>query len=150
MIGRLTALFILVPLLETYLFLQVGAWMGPLPALGFIIASGFLGAWLIRLQGLSVIKRFRATLAQGRIPQHEAVEGLLILVAGFLLVTPGFLTDATGYLLLIPPLRGWVGQALREALVKRWKGSVAEPVKETSRRPASRGGPVIDAEILEK
>jgi UPF0716 protein FxsA len=155
MSGRLVALFILVPLLETYLFLQIGAWIGPLPALIIIVATGFLGAWLTRTQGLSVIKRFRAALAQGRIPQQEVVEGLLILIAGVLLLTPGFLTDAVGYLLLVPPLRLRAGNALRHYLLERFQRvtgaapSGSGGSNPSGRRP-SRGGPVIDVEILDK
>ncbi len=155
MTGRLVALFILVPLLETYLFLQVGAWLGPFPALIIIVATGFLGAWLTRTQGLSVIKRFRAALAEGRIPQQEVVEGLLVLIAGILLLTPGFLTDAAGYLLLVPPLRVRAGEALRRYLLDRFQrvtgaapAGATEP-RATGRRPA-RGGQVIDVEILDK
>jgi UPF0716 protein FxsA len=155
MIGRLVALFILVPLVETYLFLQVGAWMGPFPALLIIVATGFLGAWLTRTQGLSVIRRFRSSLSQGRLPQQEAIEGLLILIAGILLMTPGFLTDIAGYLLLIPPLRLRVGEALRGALIRRLRGAVpaaaATAGKPGGAKPGvSRVGPVIDVEILEK
>lgn len=155
MSGRLMALFVLVPLVETYLFLHIGAWMGPFPALVMIVATGFLGAWLTRSQGMSVIKRFRAALAQGRIPQQEVVEGLLVLIAGVLLLTPGFLTDAVGYLLLVPPLRRRAGNALRHYLVERFQrvtgastSGTAQP-NPSARRP-SRGGPVIDAEILDK
>jgi len=153
MLGRLLVLFIVVPLVEMFLFLQVGQWIGTFPTIAFVVVTGAIGAWLTKTQGLRVINRFRGALAQGRLPQQEVLEGLLILVAGVLLLTPGLLTDAVGYLLLIPPVRLRVGVALRNYLVTRLRGASgrampAEPAAGPKSRPIR--GPIVDAEIIDE
>ena len=100
--GRLLLLFILVPIVELGLLLHLGRWMGTLPTLGLIIATGALGAYLARRQGLGVIREAQAEMAAGRLPAGQLVEGLLIFVAGAVLMTPGVLTDAFGFFCLIP------------------------------------------------
>ena len=153
MLSRLLVLFIAVPLVEMFLFLQVGQWIGTFPTIAMVVVTGFFGAWLTKTQGLRVINRFRGALAQGRIPQQEVLEGLLILVAGVLLLTPGLLTDAVGYLLLVPPVRLRVIVALRKYLVTRLRGvAPQEPLTKPTpgTRPRPIRGPVVDAEIVDE
>jgi len=95
--ARLLLLFIVVPIVELGLLLKLGEWMGALPTLGLIIATGALGAYLARRQGLGVLRRAQAETEAGRLPAGELLEGLLILVAGAVLMTPGVLTDAFGF-----------------------------------------------------
>ena len=105
MFFKLLILFILIPVAELYLFLTLGEEIGIWATLGIIVATAFIGAALTRSQGARAMQRFREAAAQGRMPAKEALDGLLILVAGVVLLTPGFLTDAFGFLLLIPPAR---------------------------------------------
>lgn len=112
MFFRLLALFISIPVIELFLFLQVGARIGWLPTLVIVVVTGILGASLSRAQGLKTLLRYQQALAEGRLPHREVIEGLMILAAGVLLLTPGFLTDAIGFALLIPPVR----DAMREKL----------------------------------
>ncbi len=108
--------FTVVPLLELYLLIQIGQVVGSLPTLGLLLATGLIGAWLARREGGRVLKRWREATAQGRLPEDGILSAALVLVGGVLLVTPGVLTDATGFLLLVPPTRRWVAARLRRAL----------------------------------
>ena len=118
---RLLILFTAVPLLELYLLLVTGRWLGLLPTIALVVGTGTLGAWLARSQGLTTLARVRRELAEGSVPTGALVEGLLILVAGAVLLTPGLLTDACGFLLLIPASR----RRLRDWLKQRWQRHAA-------------------------
>ncbi len=98
-------LFLVVPLFEIYLLIKAGSVIGALPTVALVVFTAVLGAFLLRLQGLSTMERMRANMMQGKLPAMEIMEGAALLVAGGLLLTPGFFTDAIGFLLLIPPLR---------------------------------------------
>ena len=98
-------LFFLVPILEIYILIQVVSEVGAPLTILLVVLTALLGAWLLRLQGLSVLARMRQSLAQGELPATSLLEGVMLLVAGALLLTPGFFTDALGFFLLIPVLR---------------------------------------------
>lgn len=98
-------LFVAIPAAELYVILQVGHAIGALETVVALIAIGFLGAWLCKLQGFAVLGRIQAALNEGRIPTRDLQDGALILLAGALLLTPGFLGDIAGILLLLPPSR---------------------------------------------
>lgn len=98
-------LFFAVPLLELGLLIRVGGEIGVGWTLTLVILTAIIGAWLLRLQGLTTLQRAQRTLEQGAIPALEILEGVALLVAGALLLTPGFITDAIGFALLLPPLR---------------------------------------------
>ena len=98
-------LFLIVPLVEIYLLIQVGGIIGPWPTIFLVVFTAVLGAWLLRIQGFTTLMRVRTTMAQGGIPAVEMVEGAVLLVSGALLLTPGFFTDTIGFLCLIPSLR---------------------------------------------
>ena len=112
----LLIVFLLVPLVEIYLLIKVGAIIGAFPTIFMVVFTAVLGAWLLRIQGFSTLARVRSTLEQGGIPAIEMVEGAVLLLAGALLLTPGFFTDTIGFLCLIPSLRRAV---IRFALA-RW------------------------------
>ncbi len=128
-LGLLILLFTTVPLLELVLLLWIGSHVGVLPTLALILTTGVLGAALARHQGLATWQRFREALGQGRLPDGELVEGLLILVAAAVLLTPGILTDLTGFLLLVPPIRrlaaARIGRAARRRIVVMSPGRAA-------------------------
>lgn len=108
----LVAIFILVPLLEIYLLIKVGSFIGAIPTLLLILFTAILGAMLLRLQGLQTLARVREATDQGELPAEPLVEGLILLVAGVLLLTPGFFTDTLGFIGLIPPLRNRMARYL--------------------------------------
>lgn len=120
MFGKLLLLFILVPLVELYLFATIGKQIGFEETIAIIIVTAIIGAALTKSQGRKAIARFPKASSQGRIPAKEALDGIMILLAGAVLITPGFLTDTVGFLLLFPPFRAVVGRGL----AKRLKGRV--------------------------
>jgi len=113
----LILVFIGVPILEIALFIQAGDLFGLWPTLAAIVATAIIGGALIRAQGLATIARARHSLDQGQAPVQEVFTGICLLLAGALLMTPGFLTDSVGFLLLIPPVRRFLGQWLMQVLV---------------------------------
>jgi len=98
-------LFLAVPILEIWFLIQVGSVIGVGWTILVVIATALAGAWLVRSQGLAILRRIQQETALGRVPTMDMLEGLMLLVAGAVLLTPGFFTDAVGFALLIPPLR---------------------------------------------
>jgi UPF0716 protein FxsA len=98
-------LFLVVPIVELYVLIRVGAVIGAIPTIGLTIVTAVLGAALVRIQGLAVLSRVREAVDRGDVPAIEMLDGALLLAAGFTLLLPGFFTDALGLLLLVPPLR---------------------------------------------
>ncbi len=105
MLPLLLILFVLVPIAELYVIIQVGQAIGVLPTIAILIADSVLGAILLRAQGRSAWRRFNAAIGEGRIPTREVLDGVLVIAGGFALLTPGFLTDVLGLLFLLPPTR---------------------------------------------
>ena len=108
MFARLALLFVVVPLLELALLVQLGQWVGLWPTLGLVFATGIAGASLARSQGLRTAAAFQRELASGRLPSGPLQDGLAVLVGGALLLTPGLLTDVFGFSLLVPASRRWI------------------------------------------
>ena len=101
----LVGLFIVVPILELYVIIQIGGLIGIWSTLALLLADALLGSLLLRQQGRSAWRRFNAAIAEGRFPGREAADGVMVAVGGTLLLTPGFITDIFGFLLLVPPTR---------------------------------------------
>jgi UPF0716 protein FxsA len=103
-------LFIILPLAELYVIVQVGQSIGIWWTLGLLLADSFIGAYLARTQGRAVWDRFNMQMSAGKVPAREIVDGAMIILGGALLLTPGFITDIFGILLLLPPTRAiWRG-----------------------------------------
>ncbi|WDT93205.1 FxsA family protein [Thermoleophilum album] len=117
----LAALFVALPLAELYVILKVGDWLGALPTVALLAADSLLGAALLRSQGRSVWRRFRAAVAAGRMPHREVQEGVMVIFGGAFLVTPGFITDVAGLLLLLPPTRELLRRAGLRLLRRRFR-----------------------------
>lgn len=98
-------LFLLVPIAEIYVLIEVGEVIGAGWTILFVIATAVLGAWLVKLQGLVTMQRAQASIRRGEPPALEMLEGMTLFISGFLLLIPGFVTDAVGFLLLVPTLR---------------------------------------------
>ncbi len=114
----LLVLFIVVPLLELYVIIQVGGAIGVLPTIALLFLDSVLGAMLLRSQGRAVWRRFNNALAENRVPAREVFDGAMVIVGGTLLLTPGFITDVVGLLLLLPPTRHVV-RRIASAVAKR-------------------------------
>jgi UPF0716 protein FxsA len=111
----LALLFLLVPIAELYVIIQVGEAIGLGWTVVLLIADSILGSLLLRTQGRAVWRRFNDALAQGRVPHREVVDGVLVIFGGALLLTPGFLTDIVGVTFLLPPTRA----VIRRFLIRR-------------------------------
>ncbi len=101
----LLVLFVVAPLVELYVIIQVAQVIGGWETIALLVIESAIGAWLLKAQGLSVLRRISQALDAGRIPDRELVDGLLLLVAGALMLAPGFVGDLLAYLLVIPPTR---------------------------------------------
>lgn len=99
---RLFLLFTVVPLVELFLLIEIGRYVGLLPTIALVLFTGALGAWLARGQGVAVLGRVRGEFGAGRLPTDALLDGLLVLIAGAVLLTPGLLTDLAGFALLWP------------------------------------------------
>lgn len=115
-------LFTLVPLVELYLLIRLGAYIGAVDIIAIVIGTGIAGGLLARNQGLAVLDRIRTELNQGRPPAESFFDGLLILIAGAMLITPGLLTDGLGLLLLIP----WSRQTFKSWLKRKMQEKISE------------------------
>lgn len=99
------ALFVGIPLLELYVLSLVEDRIGLLNTLGLVVATGVLGAAVMKRQGAEVWRSARMRLARGEIPAEEILGGMMVLVGGALMITPGIITDAVGFVLMLPPVR---------------------------------------------
>ena len=110
-------LFIVVPIIEIMVLMNVGAWLGAWPTIAIVIITAWLGAKNVKQQGVATLNSVQTKMAQGEMPSDEIVAGLLLLVAGVLLVTPGFVTDFFGLSLLIPNVRNMLIKSVQAHLV---------------------------------
>ena len=101
----LLLIFIILPLAELYVLIEIGQAIGLIPALAILLLDGFVGAWLARSQGRATWMRFNQAMAEGRVPGREVADGAMIILGGAFLLTPGFITDVFGIALLLPPTR---------------------------------------------
>ena len=124
--GALVVIFVVVPLVELYVLVQVAHAIGVVPALATLALVSIVGAALVKRQGLAVLGRVRGELEQRRMPTEHLADGALLLGAGALLTVPGFVTDVVGLALLVPPVRRGVAGLLRQ----RWSKQ-ARPVTAT-------------------
>ena len=125
MLPVLVVLFVVVPIAELYVIIQVGNAIGTLPTIAILIADSLLGSVLLRSQGRTAWRRFNDAMAAGRPPAREVLDGGLIIFGGALLLTPGFISDVAGLFLLLPPTRSLVRAALVRGLSRRFAVAVA-------------------------
>jgi UPF0716 protein FxsA len=108
--------FVVVPIIEIALLIAVGNAIGFWPTFAIVVATAFLGSWLVSLQGRATYEQVRTQFANGRMPGAAMAHGAMILIAGAFLLTPGLITDAAGFILLVPAVR----EAIRKTLVDRY------------------------------
>jgi UPF0716 protein FxsA len=110
-VALLALAFILLPIIELAVIIQVGQSIGVFNTIGVLLLVSVVGAWLVKREGMGVWTRFQRQVQTGVVPSREIADGVLILFAGALLMTPGFVTDLVGILLLLPPVRAAVRRA---------------------------------------
>jgi UPF0716 protein FxsA len=111
--------FVVVPILELYVIIQVGSAIGALNTVFLLLVMSFLGAWLVRREGTNVWRRLQMTLASGQMPGNEVIDGVFILAGGALMLTPGFLSDIVGLILIVPPTRAALRTLVRRRFANR-------------------------------
>jgi UPF0716 protein FxsA len=138
----LILLFILVPIAEIYVIIQVGQAIGPWWTIALLIADSILGSMLMRSQGRAAWRRFNAALAEGRPPAREVLDGVLVIFGGAFLLTPGFISDVFGLIFLIPPTRALARRFIVRSVLRRTPaGRVAMFATRRAEDAAWRGSP---------
>lgn len=147
----LALLFLGIPLLEIWVLIRVGEVIGAGWTVLALVALSIAGGALVKWEGPRAWARFRAALAEGRLPTAEVVDGALVLFGGALLLTPGFLTDALGLALLIPPTRAVANRLVRRSARRRV--GVLGAVRRPPGRRRDAGEPaaprVFDVEVVD-
>ena len=119
----LVLLFTIIPIVELYLLIRVGAYLGASTTIMIVIFTGIFGAYLARLEGLRVLYSVQKDMQEGRMPANQILDGVLILVGAILLITPGLLTDALGLALVFSQTRAfikvWVKLCIQKNIDKR-------------------------------
>lgn len=119
---RLLLLFIIVPLLELYVIIEVSSRVGLLETIVLLVVVSAVGAALARREGYNTVRRIQEEMARGRMPGDPLLEGAVILAGAVLLLTPGFITDALGLLMLLPPTRkaalAFIKRRLRRSIAR--------------------------------
>ncbi|WP_292290749.1 FxsA family protein [Marivita sp.] len=142
--------FLLVPLIEIGLFIQVGGWIGLWPTLGIVVLTAILGTYLVRSQGIMALNNLRGSFSRLEDPSEPLAHGAMILLAGALLLTPGFFTDGVGFALLAPPVRSALIRYLRKHIkVRRFEMGPQPEDPYNPNRPRGPRDTVIDADFHE-
>lgn len=157
----LLAAFIVVPMLELYLLLQLAGATSPMTTFLVVVVTGVIGSMLARREGVMAWRRFRSALAEGRAPSRELQDGMMIVFAAALLLTPGLLTDALGFTLLVPLGRNLMRRFVLARFLRRFNvqidlgqptppSSAPEPSTFRPSRQFPGGGNTVDAEAVRR
>ena len=142
--------FLIVPIIEIYLLIQVGEEIGAGWTIFLVVATAVLGAGLLRHQGMATLSEAQSRIAQGELPATAMLEGVMLLLAGALLLTPGFFTDALGFLVLIPMLRKRLAQALlNRSLMMGGSMFTAQSWQQTSHHDETHKGKTGQSKTIE-
>lgn len=117
--------FVIVPIVEIFVLIQVGQVIGPWWTILLLIADSILGTWLIRREGGRAFAALRSALNSGQMPAKELADGALILIGGTLMLSPGFVTDLFGILLILPFTRPVARRILTGVVTRRLVGAGA-------------------------
>jgi UPF0716 protein FxsA len=142
-------LFLLVPLIEIGLFIQVGGLIGLWPTLAIVVLTAIAGTMMVRRQGFRVLNEMRGSFEQLSDPTEPLAHGAMILFSGALLLTPGFFTDAVGFALLVPAVRAAVWSAIRARVVVTGMSYGSGTTQRGPRGNGRHGPDVIETEYHE-
>ena len=153
MAALLFVVFIVVPIAELYVIVQVGQAIGVLPTIALLLIDSLLGAWLLRRDGATAWQAFQRALNERRLPAREVADGALVLFGGALLLTPGFLSDILGLLCILPPTRAGLRGVLTAVVARRMgvvglAGGLAARAGRQRNRPSPYGD-VVEGEVVE-
>lgn len=154
----LVVMFLVIPVVEIYVIIQVGQVIGVGPTVILLLFESALGAWLVKREGRRAWQALRGAFGAARLPAVELADAALVLVGGTLLLTPGFVTDVAGFFLVLPltrPLaRRWLAWAVtrrrRGALNRRFAGTTPEFDRADRARPGQPpGGGRVRGDVVE-
>lgn len=144
MAAALLVVFLVVPIVELAVIIQVGQLVGVVPTLAVLIIVSIVGASLMKREGLGVWRRARQQMGTGRVPGREVADGFLIVLGGALMLTPGFVTDGVGLALLLPPVRAAIRPFLLRQLQVRTLGTTLGTGRRSGGGPSGGRSDVID------
>jgi UPF0716 protein FxsA len=144
--GALFVVFVVVPLVEIYVLVQVGQVIGAGWTIALLVLDAMLGTWLIKHEGARAWRALREALEGGRMPATEIADGALILLGGTLMLAPGFVTDALGILLILPFTRPLFRRLLAAAVARRL---VVDVLDVRRPGPGPTQGPVVRGEVVD-
>jgi UPF0716 protein FxsA len=152
--GLLAVLFVVVPLLEIYLVIQVGQAIGAAWTVALLVLDSILGAVLLKREGAAAWRALRDALSSYRMPARELADGALVLVGGTLLLTPGFLSDVLGFLFILPFTRPVARRVLTTLISRKFLTSDGRSSDGTrTRRSQARQSPgpdsVVQGEVVD-
>jgi UPF0716 protein FxsA len=137
--------FLVVPVLEIWVLIQVGEVIGGWPTVAILLADSLLGAWIVRREGRRAWRNLQGALQSGRMPDRELADGALILVGGTLMVSPGFVTDVVGIVLILPFTRPLARRLLTRAVSRR----LLRTGGDAPRPGPAQQGPVVRGEVVD-
>ncbi|MEI2818936.1 MAG: FxsA family protein [Marmoricola sp.] len=141
--------FVLVPLIEIYVIIQIGQVIGPWWTILLLIADSIFGTWLIKREGSKAWSALHVALNSGRMPANELADGALILVGGTLMLTPGFITDGFGMLFILPFTRP-IARGLLAQVIGRKLGGVVPGFDAFGPRNNNHPGPdVVQGDVID-
>jgi len=151
-------LFVVMPLLELFVIIQVGQVIGPRWTIGLLLVDSMIGAWLVRREGSRAWRALRTALNSGRMPSGELADAALILVGGTLMLAPGFVTDALGFLLILPFTRPVARRALSAVVARRlvvvpvgtWSSGPGDARRPGGGSGAGGAGPVVRGDVVDE
>ena len=156
----LFTIFIVVPLIEIYVLIQVGQVIGPWWTILLLVLDSILGTWLIKREGGRTWRALRDALDGGRMPGTELADGALVLIGGTLMLAPGFVSDIAGLICVLPFTRPLVRGALVRFLTRRFlapgtatvAGGLFDPAGPGATRTRQRPGPdgVVQGEVIDR
>ncbi|MBA3308841.1 MAG: FxsA family protein [Nocardioidaceae bacterium] len=121
----LIGLFVVLPIVEIYVIIQVGQEIGALPTVILLVVESILGGWLVKREGRRAWVALNEALATGQMPGRQLADAALVLVGGTLLLTPGFVTDVFGFFLVLPFTRPFARRVLAALAARRARRHLA-------------------------
>lgn len=143
--------FVVVPLVEIYVIIQIGQVIGAWWTIALLVADSILGSWLVKREGARAWRALNVALGEGRMPARELADGMLILVGGILMLTPGFVLDIFGILCILPATRPLGRRVLSGVISRRLVGVSFAAAPRTRQRPepADPDNRVVQGEVVD-
>lgn len=144
-------IFIIIPVVEITVLIEVGEQLGAFPTVALVILTAAVGASLVRSQGLQTLMSAQKKMQQGQQPGQEVIEGVMLAIAGIMLVTPGFVTDFLGLVLLLPISRQFFASKLLERIIIKNMAQQGQPFNGGfSQQGQEQDSDIIDGEFVNK